>query len=64
MAWASSSVPWLMAKNMAEAWIAWSLNAARNWATSRPRKVRERRLSAGSNGEDMAILSGVREEVS
>ena len=27
----------LMAKNMAAAWMAWSLKAARNWATSRPR---------------------------
>ena len=36
MAWASLSVWVLMAKNMAAAWMAWSLNAARNWAARRP----------------------------
>ncbi len=40
---------WLMAKNIDEAWMAWSLKAARNWATSRPRKVRVRRVAAGWN---------------
>src|SRR5262249_25986206 len=47
---APSLIVWvLMAKNIAAAWMAWSLNAARNWATSRPRNVRERRWSAGWN---------------
>src|SRR5262245_8258165 len=43
------SVFLLMAKNIAEAWIAWSLNAARNWAISRPMKVRLRRVPALTN---------------
>src|SRR6266849_3475897 len=40
-----------MAKNMAEAWMAWSLKAARNWAISRPMNVRERNEEAGSNAD-------------
>src|SRR5262245_20875529 len=47
MAVRSVMVPVLMAKNMAEAWMAWSLKAARNWATSKPKKVRECKWSAG-----------------
>src|SRR5262245_37722904 len=35
-----------MAKNIAEAWIAWSLKAARNWAISRPTNVRSRSVVA------------------
>src|SRR5260370_39644907 len=42
---------WLMAKNMAEAWMAWSLKAARNWAASRPMNVRDRNEEAGSNAD-------------
>src|SRR5947207_5234775 len=42
---------WLIAKNIAEAWMAWSLNAARNWAMSRPMNVRERNEEAGSNAD-------------
>src|SRR5260370_16732182 len=41
----------LMAKNMAEEWMAWSLKAARNWAISRPMNVRERNEEAGSNAD-------------
>src|SRR5262245_21594536 len=47
MARASDMVSVLMAKNIAEAWMAWSLKAARNWAMSIPRNVREWRWSAG-----------------
>src|SRR4051794_27769329 len=47
MARDSVRVSVLKEKNMAEAWMAWSLKAAKNWATRRPRKVRECRWSAG-----------------
>jgi hypothetical protein len=47
MALASLRMRWWMAKNMAEAWMAWSLKAARNWAMTSPMNVRERRLPAG-----------------
>src|SRR5438093_7271919 len=46
---------WLIAKNIAEAWMAWSLNAARNWAMSRPVNVRERNEEAGSNADMRAF---------
>src|SRR5262245_9293353 len=58
MALSSFSVCVLMAKNMADAWMAWSLKAARNWAASRPAYVRVASVSAGAWAPGPAVDMG------